>query len=588
MLMVAVHQSLRGLLNELLGHISIRRRVQLFVVFLVMVTSTFFELIALGAIVPFLTLLATPEKVFENTLILRLHSIFGPLDRNQLQITLTLFFTSTVVFSCALRLILIWMLTRVSFAIGADLGLLAYRKTLYQPYVTHISRNTSEVISGVLNKAGNLVYTVILPLLHLVLALLVLSGILILLVVADPKVSLLTFSSFGLIYLIIYRLAQRQLLRDGQRIPTEQTQVLASLQEGLGGIRDVLIDGAQETYLKAFQRADSRLRRSQANVSIIGNFPRAVLEAAGLLVMSIVAYYLATESSSFSDAVPVLGVMALGAQRILPLLQQVYYSMVTLRSSESTISEALVLLSQPFNCQKAINQNQTTPLPFKTLSFRKVSFKYPEGHTWVLKDIDFELKRGSRLGVVGTTGGGKSTLLDLLMGLLSPTEGSLWVDDTKLCNDTVFAWQKLIAHVPQTIFLVDSTVAANIAYGVDPGHIDFERVKEAAVQAQIADAIESWPAGYQTLVGERGIKLSGGQRQRIAIARALYKKAELIIFDEATSALDNETERAIMAAIDSLPQSLTIIIAAHRLTTLVGCDHIIKVNNGTITLDPVD
>ena len=229
------------------------------------------------------------------------------------------------------------------------------------------------------------------------------------------------------------------------------------------------------------------------------------------------------------------------------------------------------------------NQPTTKPLVFRqSIRLNQVSFRYSNQAPWIIRELDITIKKGSRVGIVGATGGGKSTLLDIVMGLLSPTEGRIEVDGQTIDAMNQRAWQLHIAHVPQAIFLADSSIAENIAFGVTKDNIDFERVKLAAQQAQIADVIEAWPSRYQTFVGERGIRLSGGQRQRIAIARALYKQADVIIFDEATSALDNETEYAVMQAIDSLSNDLTIIIIAHRLTTLKNCTHVVELGDGSV------
>nr|WP_255537972.1 ABC transporter ATP-binding protein [Polynucleobacter sp. 15G-AUS-farblos] len=212
-----------------------------------------------------------------------------------------------------------------------------------------------------------------------------------------------------------------------------------------------------------------------------------------------------------------------------------------------------------------------------------ISFRYSKDAPWVLKNLNFTIPKGSRIGFVGTTGCGKSTLLDIVMGLLKPIEGSLKVDGTKITIANRQSWQACIAHVPQTIFLSDTTIAENIAFGIPKDQIDYERVKQAAQQAQVAHIIEAWPEQYNALVGERGVRLSGGQRQRIGIARALYKEADVIIFDEATSALDNETEESVIQAIESLKKDITILMIAHRLTTLRNCTQIIELDNQTIS-----
>jgi ATP-binding cassette subfamily B protein len=273
--------------------------------------------------------------------------------------------------------------------------------------------------------------------------------------------------------------------------------------------------------------------------------------------------------------------LALGAQRLLPVLQQAYGSWTGIRSGQTSLQDTLALLDQPL--PNYADQPVSEQLPFhKQINLKQINFRYSPETPVVLKNLNITITKGSRIGFIGTTGSGKSTLLDIIMGLLQPTNGSLIIDDQTVTTENHRGWQTHIAHVPQAIFLADSTIEENIAFGIPKEQIDHARIRQAAQQAQIADIIETWPKQYQTFVGERGIRLSGGQRQRIGIARALYKKADVIIFDEATSALDNDTEQAVMQAIESLSVDLTILIIAHRLTTLKNCTQIIELGNGNI------
>ena len=262
-------------------------------------------------------------------------------------------------------------------------------------------------------------------------------------------------------------------------------------------------------------------------------------------------------------------------------MQQAYYSWSSIVGGQASLSDTLDLLDQPL--PEHHDQVPAEPLPFTdSMTLKALSFRYSQETPWVLRDFSLCIKRGSRVGFIGATGSGKSTLLDIVMGLLEPTEGSFEIDGKAVTAGNNRAWQSHIAHVPQAIFMADSTIEENIAFGLPREKIDRERVRNAARQAQIAETIESWRAGYETRVGERGIRLSGGQRQRIGIARALYKNADVIIFDEATSALDNDTEQAVMQAIEHLNPDLTILIIAHRLTTLKNCSQIVELGDGGI------
>ena len=300
-----------------------------------------------------------------------------------------------------------------------------------------------------------------------------------------------------------------------------------------------------------------------------------------MILIATLAYSLAQQPDGIAKAIPILGGLALGAQRLLPVLQQIYSSWSAILAGPASLQDALELLDQPL--PSYANQPCIQPLIFNHhISFKQLGFRYDLKMPYVLKQISFSIAKGSRVGFIGRTGSGKSTLLDIVMGLLQPTDGTIEIDGQIITPANQRNWQAHIAHVPQAIFLADSTIEENIAFGVPKDQINHLRVRQAAQQAQIADSIESWPKQYQTFVGERGIRLSGGQRQRIGIARALYKRADVIIFDEATSALDSETEQAVMEAIEGLSKDLTLLIIAHRLTTVKNCTQIVELSNGNI------
>ena len=298
-----------------------------------------------------------------------------------------------------------------------------------------------------------------------------------------------------------------------------------------------------------------------------------------MVLAAVLAYSFSRQASSVAAALPALGAMGLGAQRLLPLLQQLYGNWAVVAGSQGALADVVDLLDQPL--PHDAHELGPDPLPFeKAIVFDNVRFRYSSAGPWVLDGIDLVIPKGSRVGFVGRTGSGKSTALDLLMSLLEPTQGDILVDGQSIRSELRRAWQRTIAHVPQSIYLADTTVTENIAFGVAKEQIDLNRVRQAAIQAQMVDFIEKRPEGYDTLVGERGISLSGGQRQRIAIARALYRQATVLIFDEATSALDGTTETALMSAIAKLDRDLTILIVAHRLTTLRHCDTIVQLEGG--------
>lgn len=547
-----------------------------------MIFASFAEIVSIGALLPFLGLLTAPDQVFGHPLAQPLIHAFSLTEPRQLLLPLTIAFAAAALFSGVMRLVLLWAQTRLSHGIGADFSIDIYRRTLYQPYVVHVSRNSSEVIAGITNKANGLVNGTIMPILVILSSSLILLTILFALVAIEPVIVFAAFGGFGVIYALVILVTNNSLARDSQCISREQNQVMKALQEGLNGIRDVLIDGTQDAYCKIYRKADLPLRRAMSNIQIISISPRYAIEALGMMLISLLAYSLVGRPDGIATAIPVLGALALGAQRLLPVMQQIYASLVHMQAGRAPLRDVLDLVDQPLPAHA--DGRVSEPVPFQSnITLKGLSFRYSPQQPLVLHDLNITLPKGGRIGFVGTTGSGKSTLLDIIMGLLSPTEGCLAIDGATVTLQNHRAWQAHIAHVPQAIFLADTTIAENIAFGVPPDQIDLNRVRQAAQKAQIAHSIESWDLQYDTLVGERGVRLSGGQRQRIGIARALYKRADVIVFDEATSALDNETERAVMGEIENLGDELTILIVAHRLTTLKHCTQVVELTNGSIS-----
>jgi ATP-binding cassette subfamily B protein len=577
---VQTNQSITQLLHRLWHHINPRRRGQFGLLLVLMLLASFAEIISIGAVLPFLAVLTAPERVFEHAAVQPFIRALGLTEPAELLLPLTIFFGVAALVAGVVRLLLLWASTRLSYATGADLSISMYRRTLYQPYAVHCARNSSEVISGISNKISAVI-NIITTLLTLISSAAMLITILLALLSLNPIIALAAFGGFGLIYVIIIGLTRKQLSNNGERIARESTRVIKSLQEGLGGIRDVLIDGSQAIYCQIYRNADVPMRRAQGNNSFISASPRYGVEALGMLLIAALAYSLSQQAGGIAKAIPILGAFALGAQRLLPVLQQAYGAWTGIRGGQASLKDALDLLDQHLPDYAECPAAQ--PLPFKhSISLKQLGFRYSTQTPYVLKQINLAIAKGSRVGFIGTTGSGKSTLLDIVMGMLPPTDGTLEIDDKAVTQANNRAWQAHIAHVPQAIFLADSSIEENIAFGVPKEQIDHQRVRQAAEQAKIADSIESWPKQYQTFVGERGIRLSGGQRQRIGIARALYKQADVIIFDEATSALDNETEQAVMQAIGGLSKDLTLLIIAHRLTTLKNCTQIVELGEGGI------
>jgi ABC-type multidrug transport system fused ATPase/permease subunit len=579
--------STRTLLVGIWSHLNRRRRIQLGWVLVVMLASGGAELVSLGTVLPFLAVLSDPEQLWQQPLLQAMGSRVGFTEASQLLLPATLTFAVAALLAALIRMANLWLNGRLAAAVGSDLSCEAYRRTLYQPYGVHLRRNSAEVITSTTTEI-HLTVIALNSLLQLITSAVVAAGLLSGLLLIDATVAFAAAALFGSAYGILAITARRELRRNSQKIAEASSQQLKALQEGLGAIRDVLLDGSQPTYLQIYRKADRPQRQLQARNAFLKAFPRYALEALGMVAIALLGGLLVLQRGSGADVIPLLGALALGAQRLLPALQQIYSGWASLKGQSAGIQAVLAMLNQPL----PPHVHSTEPLTLREgIRLTAVHFCYGPEQPEVLQGLELTIRRGESIGLIGSTGSGKSTTIDVLMGLQAPTAGRVLVDGIDLYDpnhpERLAAWRAAIAHVPQSICLVDSSVAENIAFGVPSHEIDLARVKYAAAQAQIASFIEASPGGYDSFVGERGIRLSGGQRQRIGIARALYRRAQVLVLDEATSALDAVTEQAVMRAVDEMRKDLTIIIIAHRLSTLQLCDRVIRLDKGSVAADGI-
>ncbi len=560
------------------NYLTRRRKKQFLLIFTLMIVTALTEIISIGAIFPFLSMLTAPNSVYESELMQPIIHMLGVSSAEQLLLPLTIGFIVSVLIAGIARVSLLYVMNRFEQVIGSDLSVDVYRRLLYQDYIVHINRNSSDIISSITGKVDGVVNGVISPILELISSILILISIMTVLMLIDLKIALGSLSIFGMIYWVINRYMYQRITINSRHISDQSTATIKILQEGIGGIRDVLIDGSQKFYCKVFQRADVLLRQSIANNNFIAYAPRFILEALGLILIAGLAYYMnQLNKDGAMSTIPVLGALAMGAQRLLPALQKIYSSITTISGSYYSFKDVLHLLN--YQIPNYIDRSTPVPITFKNeIHLNNIGFRYTKSTPWVLNNVNLTFKKGSRIGFMGETGSGKSTLLDIVMGLLKPTDGRILVDGQVITAENNRSWQAHISHVPQSIYLSDGTIEQNIALGVLTKDIDRDLVKKVAKWAKVSEFIDSCPKKYQTIVGERGVRISGGQRQRIGIARALYKNTDILIFDEATSALDSKTEKMVMESIEALSKELTIFIIAHRKTTLESCDLIVELN----------
>ncbi len=548
-----------------------------------MILSGIAEIFSLAALVPFLSLLTNPSKALENPQVIFITQFLKISDISHLLLLSTAFFIITAVLCSFIRILNIYLNGKFSARVGSSLSSQAFRKTLYQPYKFHTQINSSELIAATITQTGQTVIVINLTL-QIIASLFTVISIFVGLVFINKEIAFSITFLFFIFYLIISKKNSSKLLSNGNIILQANKRLTKFLQEGLGAIRDIILQSNHEIYIEEYTYTDSKMRLLQAKNNFIGQFPRFLIEAIGLSSLATLAFLLTQEKDGNLLAIPVLGTFALGAQRLLPTLQTIYAALSVMQSYYAGVSGMADILNRElpevYNFKNQINFK----IPEK-IELVNLSFNY-DNNVEVLKNVSLEIRKGEKIGLIGKTGSGKSTFIDLIMSLLIPNSGSILLDGVDIHENNsaeiLLAWRRSIAHVPQSIFLTDASIAENIAFGVEYSNIDFERVKKAAKQAHIHNFIEKYPNSYKTNVGERGIRLSGGQRQRVAIARALYMNAKVLVLDEATSALDIKTEQSVMKSIENNNPEITIFIIAHRLSTIKNCDRVFKVDKKSV------
>lgn len=569
------------LIVKLWDKLAANRKRQFILLFALMVLTSLGEGISLGMVVPFLSVVLNPGSGKNIGYVGDLANFFNITEPHELVGCVAFLFGLMVIISGALRFFLLLFSAKLSNKVGGEIASEIFRRTLLQPYEVHISRNSSEIIAGIAMKANGIVYYTIFPLLVMLSSALMAITIVCALIFVNPKIALSLFFGFALIYIAVSFVTKKMTIESGVLSNQCSVQQIKSMQEGLGSIRDIILDGTHDLFCEIFTKADNGLRSSHAKLQIIGGCPKYFIEALGLALIAAFTYFLSTGENIGLELFPLLGVLAMAAQRLLPLFQQFYSSYTSLSGGIPSLRDTLDLLTQPLPIEPFIDSNPRLAFK-KDVVLENIRFRYPNGENDILSGINLHIQKGDRIGLIGKTGGGKSTLLDVFMQLLVHSNGRLVVDGVEIVDENRRAWQKIIGHVPQNIYLADTSIAQNIAFGEKAFSIDIVRLKMAAHAAQINQYVESLPLGYDTIVGENGVKMSGGQRQRIGIARALYKKSQIIILDEATSALDSATEESVMESIKLWDKNLTILMIAHRHKTLKNCNKIYRLTNRNI------
>ena len=560
-----------------------RRRRQLCALLILSMISAIAEIANIGALLPFIATLANPKEGLKA---------FGPivepirqLPDDYILIFLGSIFIIIVFISTAVRSFTIGKQLRLSALIGADIGELVFSSIIKKPFSWHLENNSSSVISRITNDV-NTVNAIIQSLLVILVNLFILVLLAGSLIVVSPIMMLLMSFLLTSFYLIVFKSTRESLFTDGRNNMRLFQSSLAVAQGALGGIRDVLLDQTQPYFINSYSSKIQQYRLASASINTKAQIPRYLIEGFTIILIVSSSLILSANGQTIESQLPTLGVLVLGSYRLLQPLQQCFTSFSTIQSGRPSLdrlSSFLIPSPNDLVCSKDV----VFPLPqanIPLIELRNVGFNYNSDCPKVIHCLDLSIHVGERIALVGSTGSGKSTLSDILLGLLKPTSGVVLVNGSDLYEGNSFrlAWHRRVAHVPQQIYLSDDSFEENIAFGIDPSHINHEKVRQAASLAKIDQFIETSQFGYSTVVGEQGVKLSGGQRQRIGIARALHKSAEFLVLDEATSSLDNATEAQVMESVDSLDTKITILMIAHRMSTVQKCDRIVHLEQGRI------
>lgn len=572
------------IIKKILGLLTSKEKKNFYLLFILILFMALFEALGVASILPFFSILTNPEIIESNEYLFYLYNLSKKFGINKLNEFILLFGALTFVLfimSLIIKGVATYLQTRFTLMREFTIGKRLIEGYLHQPYDWFLKKNSAELGKTILSEVSLVLYGSIIPLINLIAQTTVALALIILLVIVDPVLALRVGFTLAICYLIIFLTLKKYISKIGYERVRDNDLRFKIVSEAFGAVKEIKFGGLEEKYINRFIKPAENYAKSLSLVQIIGQLPRYFLEGIALGGMIILVSYLAVNGKNFTNIIPVLALYAFAGYRLIPALQQIYSALTQLNFSKSALNSLYNDLTS-IKYKNTLDYSQSISIK-NHIKLENIKFKYSENKNYVLKNISLVIPSLSKVGFVGSTGAGKTTLIDVILGLLIPQDGKFFVDETLITSKNIRNWQKLIGYVPQQIYLSDDTLASNIAFGVDKEEIDYNSLEKSTKIANLHNFIlDELPNGYETIIGERGIRLSGGQRQRIGIARALYHNPKLLILDEATSSLDNLTEKIITDAINNLQNKITIIVIAHRLTTLKNCDKIYLLENGEI------
>ena len=563
--------------------LSPREQNRTFLLLIMNLIMSLIEMIGVASIMPFIAVLTNPEIIETNSIIQKLFEIsisFGVDNTNEFIIFLGVLVFLLLIFSLSFKILLIFIMSRFIMACQYNLAKRLVEGYLNQPYSWFLNRHTADLTKTVLSEVGTVVQKGLGSLMTLISRIFVVIALFSLLVLVNPKISIIISITLLVIYGLVYKSVRNFIKRIGEERLIANSWIFTALSEAFGGVKEIKVGGLEKIYTNRFSKPAMILAKHSAMSAILSRVPRFLIEICIFGGMILISIYLVYKGGTFNNAIPLLAIYAFAGYKMIPAIQDIYNSLTQLRFASASVDA----LEKDMKNLKTNNLFQSkNVLEFKkNIELKKIYYNYPNSAKLVLNNLNLNIPVGNRIGFVGTTGSGKTTIADIILGLLEPQKGTLEVDGQEINKNNCRSWQRCIGYVPQHIFLADETVAANIAFGADHKNIDYKKIENASKIANLQEFVDELPKKYETFIGERGVRLSGGQRQRIGIARALYHNPKLLILDEATSALDNTTENTIMNSINNIDSEVTIILIAHRLTTLRDCDKIFLLDNGKL------
>ena len=551
---------------------------------LMLLVMAFLDMLGVASIMPFMAVLMNPEIIQTNNILntaFQFLGVIGIKNHEQFLFALGIIVLFLLFLSLTFKALTTYALLRFTYMREYSLSTRLVKRYLYQPYYWFLNQNSADLGKTILSEVDRVVSGGLNTMMNLIAQTLVASAILMLLIFVDSKLALIVVFTLGSAYGLIYKFSRSILKRTGkERLDANQWR-FTTVSEAFGAVKEIKVGGLEKAYTQRFSDPAKNYALSQLSSQIVIELPRFALEGVAFGGLLLITLYLMTQSDSLINVVPIISLYAFAGYRLMPAMQQIYNCVSGLRFVSPSLN---FMYDELKNLQIIeLNEDHNTLIFDKNITLNNINYHYPNASRTALKNINFKIPVRTTVGIVGATGGGNTTTVDIIMGLLEPQQGTLKVDGKVINKDNRRAWQRSIGYVPQQIYLADDTIAANIAFGIDPKYINQKTVEYVAKIANLHEFVKNeLPQQYQTTVGERGVRLSGGQRQRIGIARALYHKPKVLILDEATSALDNLTERTVMEAVNNLGDSMTIILIAHRLSTVRKCDNILLLQNGEL------